>query len=185
MPTEVVLIGDFHIPYEADQIPKEFLEEVKEADLVLCTGDLVSEGIFQRLKDVADRLRIVKGEEDHLKLPEQDLINVEDMKVGLIHGHQFEDGGGIGQERGEGRREEESEEEKNHLEKLVEFADLLEADMLVTGHTHKPFRTEKEGIALFNPGSATGATEDEDGKKTCLKLVVEEKDIIDSKVIDL
>lgn len=173
MSSRIILIGDTHIPEEAEEIPGKFLEEAEEADLILFTGDLTENSVLEELMDRAD-VRIAKGEDDYLELPEQDVVNVEKMKFGMIHGHQFED---------DDKSKDGDGEEEGKMEKLLEFAELMDVDVLVTGHTHKPFRTEKEGVVLYNPGTATGVDKDGSAKRTCFRLEVEEMDITESKLL--
>lgn len=176
MSSRILIVGDFHIPEERGRIPDEFLNEMESSDLVICTGDLTAEGVLRKLEERAGALRVVGGEDDFLELPEQDLIEVEDMTVGLIHGHQLE-------QMEEESKGEESEGEKKKIEKYVEFAKIMQVDILVTGHTHSPFRTEREGVVLLNPGSATGVSKNGESERTCIRLEIEERDIVESKII--
>lgn len=177
MSEEILLIGDLHIPTEAEKVPEKFLKAAQDSDLILCTGDLVEENVLEKLEDCGD-VRIVKGDNDYLELPEQDVVDVELMKFGLIHGHQLEEN-----EEEKDKRINEEEEEKGEIEKLVDFGKVMQVDVLVTGHTHKPFRTEREGVVLMNPGTATGVSEEGKTKKTCIKLRVEERDIVESNIL--
>ncbi len=154
-----------HIPEDADEIPEEFLEEAENCDMIICTGDLEGDAVLDDLLERAD-VRVVKGENDYVDLPEQDLVTIEGMKFGVVHGHQIEDM----IDGGNQADVEEDVDDRGHPEKLMEFADLLKADILVTGHTHKPFRTDKGGTVLLNPGSATGVDSE---KKSCMVAVVE------------
>lgn len=171
----VLLLGDMHIPEDADEIPEEFREEAKDCDLIIYTGDLTEDRVLDELFELAD-VRAVRGEEDYVDLPEQDLVVVEDMKLGVLHGHQLEDID-TGEEV---QKEGETEGEREEMDELVEAAELMGADVLVTGHTHKPYRTEKDGTVLLNPGSATGVDAE---KKTCMVVEVEGTDMIDCEIL--
>ncbi|MFP4116593.1 MAG: YfcE family phosphodiesterase [Candidatus Aenigmatarchaeota archaeon] len=184
----ILLIGDMHIPEEAEEIPDEFLEEAESCDLIICTGDLTENMVLDELFERA-KVRAVKGEKDYIDLPEQDLVTIEEMKFGVVHGHQIDEVIDSENEKMEDERDrscEASEEEgkdsdgKGHAEKLMEFADLLKANVLVTGHTHKPFRTEKSGTVLLNPGSATGVG---GGKRTCMVVEVEGTDLRECEIL--
>jgi len=72
------------------------------------------------------------NEEARRALPERLLVEVEGLKVGLIHGW----GQPFGLE-----------------DKLKKKFD--EIDCLVFGHTHRPCNKVKDGVLYFNPGSAT------------------------------
>ncbi len=170
---KVLLIGDTHIPEKADDFPEEFAEEAANCDLVICTGDLTEGRVLDRLFELAE-VRIVCGEEDYIDLPEQDLVMVEGMKFGVIHGHQLEHIKTGNKETRAGK------DEEGEIDELVEAAELVGADVLVTGHTHKPYRTEKDGVVLLNPGSATGAGSE---NKTCMVVEVEGTDMADCRIL--
>lgn len=177
MSKEVLLLGDFHIPKKAEKIPDKFMQAAERSDLILCTGDLVEDRVLEKLLELPGDVRAVKGENDYLELPEQDVVSVERMKFGLIHGHQLEE------EEGQTKNKP-PEEDRGEMDKLVEFGKLMQVDALVTGHTHKPFRTEKEGVVLFNPGTAIGVSQGKDkSKKSCIYLKIEERDILESEIL--
>lgn len=153
---DVLIIGDFHIPGKADRIPGKFMEEIKEVDVVMCTGDYTNEETFDKVARNAEKLHTVKGNQDFMRLPIQDIVTVGGLKFGLIHGHQVDRG---------------------DLEGLTEIVDSLDVKMLVSGHTHQPYKMERENILLLNPGSATGARSGESRAKakTCMKLKIEDE----------
>lgn len=162
MPKKVLVIGDFHLDSSGEEIPDKFIKIAEESDVILCTGDLPDERILEKLMDATEKFHIVRGEEDYLEIPQQDIIQIGEMKFGMIHGHQLDS------------------EEGEEMEDLVEMGDLMNVDVLVTGHTHQPFRTEKENIVLLNPGSATG---NDGGMKTCISLTIGERGILDSEIV--
>ncbi|MFB6076008.1 MAG: YfcE family phosphodiesterase [Candidatus Aenigmatarchaeota archaeon] len=152
---EVLIIGDMHIPGKAEKVPEKFLDEIEKADLVLCTGDFTNEETFKEIAKRAKKLHPVRGNMDFMELPSQDVVNADGLRIGLIHGHQVERG---------------------NLEGLVEIANDMNVKILVSGHTHQPFKTEKDNILLLNPGTVTGVNSgDSKAKaKTCMKLKIED-----------
>lgn len=140
MTKKILVLGDFHIPERAYWIPKEVEEEiVKERyDMVFCTGDLTAGDLLPWLQRLAPEVYAVKGNMDYLRLPLQLVVNVEGLKVGLYHG------AGV--------------HPRGDPVKLAIKAKQLNAEVLVTGHTHYPYVTfvEEHGIVIVNPGSATG-----------------------------
>lgn len=184
MATTIVLIGDTHVPERAEKIPEQFVEEINQADIVMCTGDITDENVMEKMMEEADEFHVVRGEEDYLELPEQDLVNIEGLTFGLIHGHQFDEGDVVGDTKP--GIEDEEEGEKGMMEKITEYGKLMNVNILVTGHTHSPFRAEKEGVIMFNPGTATGAKkEGETGKRTCIRIKMEEGKLVDSEIIQI
>ncbi|RLF07772.1 MAG: YfcE family phosphodiesterase [Thermoprotei archaeon] len=141
MTTNVLAIGDFHIPSRARWIPDALEREVTKDkyDIVLCTGDLTSEAVITWLEKLGKEIYVVRGNMDHLKLPAHAVIDVEQLKIGVYHG------AGI-YPRGD-------------IPKLTMKAKQLGVDVLVTGHTHYPqvVMVKEHKVVIVNPGSATGA----------------------------
>jgi vacuolar protein sorting-associated protein 29 len=136
----VLCIGDLHVPQGAVDLPPQFKKLLVPGKIhhVLCTGNVVIKEVHDYLKTVCSDLNIVKGEFDTLPdLPEDKVLQVGDVKIGLLHGHQVVPTGSSA--------------------KLGLVARQMGVDILVTGQTHE-FKAEKvEGRLLLNPGSATGA----------------------------
>ncbi len=134
---EILVIGDTHVPNRAKWLPKKIDDFIssKRFDLVMCTGDLTDRKVLDYLKNLSDRVVVVSGNMDHLPLPEQQTVKVENLKFGIIHGHQVYPRGDIAQ--------------------LKEIAYELGVDVLIHGHTHSADIYFKD-VLLLNPGSATG-----------------------------
>ena len=138
----VLLIGDFHIPSRVQKIPDQILDRIKEEsfDLVLCTGDLTDQSIVKILAGFG-KPYIVRGNMDYLTYPEGCKVKVEDFIVGLTHG--------------------DTVYPRGDTHKLARIATRASADILISGHTHRPSIDEVtteagKRILLLNPGSATG-----------------------------
>jgi len=101
----------------------------KNCDFILHAGDIVDIDIFF---GVNKKIYAVKGNMDiGVDLPIKRIIEVEMVKIGLIHGY--------GPPSGIQKRV------------LSEFEDV---DCIVFGHTHYPLIERVNNILLFNPGSA-------------------------------
>ena len=131
----LLVLGDTHIPRRASRIPEEFDRLFKELeyDAVVCTGDLTDKSVLDYLKGLGE-LHVVRGNMDHLPLPETAVIDAE-VKVGVLHGDQV-------YPRGD-------------REQLQDLAAEMKVDVLISGHTHSP-DVFKGRAVLLNPGSATG-----------------------------
>lgn len=82
----------------------------------------------------------VKGdfEDEAIKdLPEDKVVEVSGLKIGLLHGHQIIPWG--------------------DEEALANKAISMGVDVLVAGHTHELKFSSSNGIHFINPGSMTGA----------------------------
>ncbi|WP_188596613.1 YfcE family phosphodiesterase [Thermocladium modestius] len=134
-----LIVGDTHVPDRAGSIPRQIVEalnSMKPFDYVLITGDLISGDVLEELRGFGEKSYAVRGNMDSLELPDKEVIKIEGMKVGLMHGHQI-------------RR-------RGDVDELTKAAVKLGVDVLVSGHTHEP-AIMRGAVNLLNPGSLTGA----------------------------
>jgi len=141
LPRRILIIGDTHIPDRATSIPRLLLNYISDHapwEMVLFTGDLTGENVLKWLKTISKELYIVQGNMDYLLLPRQVTVEINWLKVGLIHGDGVYPRG-------------------NPVE-LSKIARRLGVQVLVSGHTHADFTRIGIGgnTLLLNPGSLTG-----------------------------
>jgi hypothetical protein len=126
----VGVISDTHIPSRSKAIPRKALEALKNVDIVIHAGDLVCLEVIDELRKIAPVVA-VHGNMDPPKvrslLPKMTILSVEGLKIGVVH--RFYD-----------------------AEKLIKDHKL---DVLVFGHSHRPFTKVERGTFLINPGSPT------------------------------
>lgn len=137
--TKVLIIGDFHIPDRATQIPVEFKKILRGTtfDMILCTGDFTTRKTFKWLHSLGKAKCVIGNMDRGLKLHKGRKTMVRGLAIGLIHGSEIHPRG--------------------DTDKLVEKAKEMKANILVYGHTHLAEVTQKDGVLLINPGSVTGA----------------------------
>ncbi len=77
----------------------------------------------------------VKGNNDYyaVNLPRDRIVEIEGHRIYMIHGHQVAF--------------------SNRTQQLVNLAKANQCDIVISGHTHRPFLEEKDGILVLNPGS--------------------------------
>ena len=130
------VISDTHIPERADKIPKSVFEAFKDVEMILHAGDIVSMNVLQELENLAPTL-CVQGNMDRmygLKLPKQEVIEVNGIKIGLNHGEVYPRG---------------------DTQQLKYIGMEMGVEVLITGHTHTSFIKELDKMLLLNPGSPT------------------------------
>ncbi len=141
MPRRILIIGDTHIPDRANSIPRPLLSYISDHspwETVLFTGDLTGESVLKWLKTISKSLYIVQGNMDYLSLPRQVTVEVDWLRIGMVHGDGVYPRG-------------------NPVE-LSKIARRLGVQVLVSGHTHADFTRIglSGGVLLLNPGSLTG-----------------------------
>ena len=155
-PVKLLLIGDFHIPERAHEIPRKIKERLESGNygLILCTGDLTRKPILEYLRSVA-RVKWVMGNMDLISGPMEEKVEIGGVRIGLNHGTEI-------YPRGD-------------LRKLREKAGRMGVEVLVTGHTHKLSINLVEGKLILNPGSATGVWGGGggSGKPSFIEMIVE------------
>ena len=83
-------------------------------------------------------MHATKGEfDDFSNFPETKVVQIGNIKIGMIHGHQVTPWG--------------------DLEALAAVQRQLDCDVLIHGHTHEFSVQQYDGKYFINPGSATGA----------------------------
>ncbi len=130
---KVGVISDTHIPNRAKKIPGKIIELFSDAALILHAGDIVDKSVIEELETIA-KVEVVKGnmDEPDIPFPVKKVLNVEAIRIGLIHG--FGSPFGI----------------RNRIRK--EFDEI---DIIVYGHSHKPYNKTENGVLFFNPGTPT------------------------------
>ncbi|WP_050001869.1 metallophosphoesterase [Thermococcus eurythermalis] len=145
--TAIAVLSDTHVGDKAKALPVPLLDKLKKArpELILHAGDITSPSVLEALEEIAPVIA-VRGNVDHLGLPEEETVEIEKLRIGLIHGHQL-------------------------LSLNAQFLTLkaldMGVDLLVFGHTHRfyfdSFSVYGRRVYLLNPGSPTFPRWDEAG----------------------
>lgn len=131
----IAVISDSHVPTRSPKIPDEFLERVKKADKTVHCGDFETKEVLEELEEYGE-VTAVKGNCDRFELPPSETFKVDGVKFGAYHGT------GI--------------HPRGHLPTLVNTAEKLDVEVLLTGHTHQQRAVKEDGKVILNPGSCTG-----------------------------
>lgn len=138
-----LVVGDLHVPERAAGIPEAFRKMFLPGRIqaVFITGNVGCRDMYSYFRTLTPDVYCTKGEYDGTwaqSLPETMIVELEGLKVGLIHGHQIIPAG-----------------DKDALGIMQRE---LGVDVLLSGGTHVT-RISEFGSNLFvNPGSITGAT---------------------------
>ncbi len=135
----LAVTSDTHHGDKTSNLPSLLLKELekRKPDLILHAGDVTSAELLERLESIAPTIA-VKGNADHLGLPEEEMVDTGNVRIGLLHGHQF-------------------------FSLNAQFLTLKALDMgvdvLIFGHTHRfyheAYSLHGERVTLLNPGSPT------------------------------
>lgn len=111
----------------------EVLERVKPVDMVIHCGDV--EGSEYALSESADcPVVIVAGNNDFFtELPKEREVNIGKYKVLITHGHNYYVSMGV--------------------ERLKQEARARGMDIVMFGHTHRPYLDIENDLVTLNPGS--------------------------------
>jgi vacuolar protein sorting-associated protein 29 len=138
----VLVMGDFHIPHRGAEIPAKYREMItpNKINTVICTGNMGSREVHDWAKSLSNNFHVVKGDfedEGFKDLPEEKVVEIGGLKMGIIHGHQIIPWG----------------DEEALGNKAIE----LGVSVLISGHSHELKFSTHNGINFINPGSMTGA----------------------------
>lgn len=116
------------------------LEKVKPLDLMIHLGD--AEGAENYIEAIADcPVEIIAGNNDFLsRLPKETELQIGKYRVFLTHGHYYYVSVG--------------------MEHLYEEAISRRADIVMFGHTHRPYLEYRKDIVMLNPGSISYPRQD-------------------------
>ncbi|MFW6001009.1 MAG: YfcE family phosphodiesterase [Halanaerobium sp.] len=133
---KIGVISDTHLPDSGSGLPEKLMKELKKVDLIIHAGDLTENEVYEHLKSV-NEVKAVAGNMDSFalreKLKEKITFTVNEKRISIVHGHQF---------RG-----------RNMLQGLN--YSFPESDLIIFGHTHRPFNEKLGEKIFFNPGSPT------------------------------
>ncbi len=111
----------------------EVLGELGPLDFIIHAGDYYQDGAKLGEMYRVDFVSVVGNCDRGLKGPVERQIDFAGKKILVTHGHVH----GV----------------KSSCQKLLRYGRKLGIDILVFGHTHKPFFHQEDEIILFNPGS--------------------------------
>src|SRR4051812_18772224 len=136
----VVVTSDTHLPRFGRSLPSALVDGLRDADLVLHCGDLTQAFVLDLLSDFAPIVAVAgnnDGPELHARLPTVQVVDVEQARIGLAHGHL-----GVG---------------RTTPERVVRlFAEAEQPlDAICFGHSHIPLVARRGDAWLVNPGSPT------------------------------
>ncbi len=134
---KILCLGDTHIPERAAEIPEWIMKLLVEErpDRILFTGDATDPSVIYLLERVAP-VYAVRGNMDRFELPREISLELDGIKLLLMHGDRFGRGG---------------------YQEMARYAKQKGHDFVVCGHTHRQETFKTEGVVVVNPGSATGA----------------------------
>jgi hypothetical protein len=137
----LAIIGDSHVPSREPSIPGWVLDQCREADHVIHTGDYDSPEALSTVREASPELTAVHGNIDpDLGLPSVATADLGGVRFVVTHGT-----GDI----------------EGYEARVAGAVDANAADgptVGVSGHTHQVMDREVDGYRLLNPGSCTGAS---------------------------
>jgi len=160
MKLKIGVLSDTHLNNVNDALRRIKTQYLAGVDYILHAGDIVSTEVVEYMND--GNFFGVHGNMDNYfvkeLLPERTVLEFGPFRFGLIHGW--------GPKAG--------------LEERItgEFKDV---DVIVYGHSHVPANHVKNGVLIFNPGTALGYTSS--GRHTIGILEIDEN--ITGRIIEL
>jgi len=133
----VAIVADTHMPRGRRAIPPRCRELMRESDLILHAGDLISEEVLGEIQVIGPPVEAVSGNMDSAALqrllPDRTVVEVEGgRRIAMVHD--------AGPSRG-------------RLARLRRA--FPDADAVVFGHSHLPIHERDGDFQIFNPGSPT------------------------------
>ena len=134
--TQIVVISDTHVR-TVQELSKEVLQAIREAEWVVHCGDYVSMAVVKKLRRLARHFVGVYGNADpgdvRRQLPPEVILEFEGRRIAVIHPYWGEHPDGLEEEL------------------TARFPDV---DAILFGHTHEPCTQMLNGTLLLNPGQS-------------------------------
>ncbi len=129
----ILIISDTHTD-SIEKLPNEIIKEMKNSDMIIHAGDLDDYTLVKQIKEINNVFYPVRGNMDSninpVLLPRQRVIQAGSYSMGVIHGDGY----------------------PNNLFNRLLYT-FTEQDIIIFGHTHKPYCEKINGKLLINPGS--------------------------------
>lgn len=145
------VLADTHIPDRTRELNPLVLEVFHrgKVNAILHAGDISTAGVLTTLEEIAP-IYAVRGNRDWValkSLPSHRLLTFNGVQVGLTHGH--------GNLRRYLIKRIEYVLQGYHVEMFLPVvrAQFPTADVLIFGHTHRPYLQEENSRLILNPGS--------------------------------
>ncbi len=134
MQHHIGIISDTHIPH-FKKLPDAIWEHFAGVELIIHAGDLSVLSVLDELETIAPVVAVqgnIEEEEVIRKLPIKREIVVGHCRIGIVHI--------LGD---------------SHNREKIARQEFPNARVVVYGHSHIPWNEDRNGLLLFNPGSAT------------------------------
>jgi putative phosphoesterase len=134
---KICVISDTHTD-SIDNLPRQVLDELSAADMIIHAGDFTGKRLLDALRKIGPFRGVygnIDGPEIRKELPEIDIVQAENFKIGL--NHPAEGGSPL------------------TLEQRLR-PKFPEVQAIIHGHSHRTKNDFRDGVLWFNPGSATG-----------------------------
>jgi putative phosphoesterase len=132
----LAIISDTHLPRRGRGLPPACLAQLTDADAILHAGDFIESSVLADLEAIGPPVHAVRGNVDaadlQARLPATRIVEAAGARIAMLH-----DAGPATGRLARLRRR---------------FPD---AGAVVFGHSHLPLHEERDGFAIFNPGSPT------------------------------
>ena len=130
------IISDTHMPRGGRRLPDGCVERLRDVDLILHAGDVMTAEALAEFESIGPPLLAVHGKVDSAelreRLPAERIVEAGGARIAMVHD--------AGPARG-------------RLARLR--ARFPEAAAVVFGHSHQPLHEEAGDFQIFNPGSPT------------------------------
>jgi putative phosphoesterase len=132
----LAIVSDTHLPRGSRAIPPRCVELMRGADAILHAGDFAELEVLRSLRAIGPPVYGVTGNVDapelYVELPSARVVKADGVRIAMLHDAGPADG---------------------RLERMRRR--FPHADAVVFGHSHLPLLEERDGFAIFNPGSPT------------------------------
>lgn len=165
LPAKILVLSDTHFARKSQRLSSEITKYFDEVDYIIHSGDFTSTGVLEQLQDTGKFVGVygnMDPQEIRDDLPEINEIELDDLRIGIIHGWGAPDG---------------------IIERIHGLCKDHGYHVVVVGHTHNHFEQRHDGIWYYNAGSPVDKMFAREN--TILLLTINSKEDIKSNFIKL
>jgi putative phosphoesterase len=159
---KICVLSDSHYKKGDSSFVIDYLRN-NNFDAIVHAGDIGDIAFYNAILDLASTYCVAgncDNEYNHQYFGTRQTINFGKIKLGLIHGNQ-----------GKG---------ESMVEKLHNIFKYDKVNVVVFGHTHKPFNQTVDGVLYFNPGSCSA-----DAKEPSVGILTVDGENINGEIVYL
>jgi len=121
--------------HSASELPETLFEALSDVQVIFHLGDITDISVLYELEPLCDVYAVAGNMDTYgvkAQLPDSRLVTIEGVRIAITHGSGAPSG---------------------LPERVFEKLKIKNPNVMLFGHSHNPYKEDRDGVLLFNPGS--------------------------------